>query len=72
MVTNVFTCRTPDPPGVGSIGQNSTFSEQCQDTIFSLNLYVKQDFECQNMVFRPCSNVKIRFRMSKCDIPPYF
>ena len=30
----------------------------------------KKDFECQNSIFGPNSNVKIGFRMSKCDIWP--
>ena len=27
-------------------------------------------FECQNVIFGPCLNVKKAFRMSKCDIRP--
>ena len=42
-------------PYLLSIGQNSTVSEQCQNTIN-----------------RPSSNVKIGFRMSKCDIQANF
>ena len=30
----------------------------------------KKDFECQNVIFGPCSNVKRAFRKSKCDIRP--
>ena len=33
---------------------------------------LKKEFECQTVIFGPSSNVKIAFRMSKCDIWPKF
>ena len=45
MGANIFTCRTPHPPGVGSIGQNSTFSEQCP-----VAYQIKWTHKCSNMV----------------------
>ena len=32
----------------------------------------KYDFQCQNMIFDLCTNVKIEFGKSKYDIKPHF
>ena len=52
---------------------------ECQNRISNVKMRYsvqvrmsKEDFECQNSIFGPNSNVKKGFRISKCDIPSKF
>ena len=52
---------------------------ECQNRIFNGKMRYsapvrmsKYDFECENAIFGPCSNVKIGFLMAKCDIRHLF
>ena len=52
---------------------------ECQKRILNVKIrYLarirmsNKDFECQNAIFGPSSNVKIGFRISKFDIRPEF